>query len=311
MNGRGPTPRRGGAKRPPATFYHGMCMNRPLTGALFLGLLLLGMGLAGVTAHAATQRLEVPIYQRQLGDGMLRYWVPVTVGGSGPIEAMLDTGSIGLRVMVEALRGARYEDTGIERSRPFGSGVALRGPLVKAVVKIGVASTEQPILLQVVRAVECTPKKPDCPASRLSHEDYRIGGDGLPKEGFSAILGLSMRAAPVPEAAINPLTFIGDQAWIVQLPKPGDKQPGKLIVNPSEADRAGHRMMPVPQRPGPRNQPMLMDRELPLCLDGNTADPGSCPTVRLDTGAKAGLPPYYAYSVLYDLKLGAIGFKPR
>ena len=49
---------------------------------------------SNVWAFGTTQRVEVPIRQLTLPDGMIRYSVPVSVGGNPPIDAMLDTGSL-------------------------------------------------------------------------------------------------------------------------------------------------------------------------------------------------------------------------
>ena len=48
--------------------------------------------------------LEVPIREVVLSDGVRRYAVTLTVDGV-PIEAQLDTGSTGLRILAPALSG--------------------------------------------------------------------------------------------------------------------------------------------------------------------------------------------------------------
>ena len=52
--------------------------------------------------------VEVPIRQLTLPDGMIWYSVPVSIGGNPPIDAMLDTGSFGLRVLVRAVSPNQY-----------------------------------------------------------------------------------------------------------------------------------------------------------------------------------------------------------
>lgn len=76
--------------------------------------------------------------------------------------------------------------------------------------------------------------------------DYGIGGDGLPREGFDAILGVSMRGSDAPSAATNPLSVIGSRHWIVIPPEPGTAAPGRLIINPGGITR------PSPLSPGVR-----------------------------------------------------------
>jgi hypothetical protein len=230
----------------------------------------------------------------RLSDGQFRYSVPVSVGGAPPIMAMLDTGSFGLRVMGRTLAQKNYSATSLAREYGYGSGVVLHGPLAHAVVAVGPVTTEAPIFIQVIESVACRSAVPVCAASRLSPADYKIGGNGLTREGFEAIIGVSMALPATPEAAINPLAFIGDRAWIVILPRPTDKKPGRLIVNPSASDRQGFRIAPAPHSA----------TELPAALTGGSA-------MVMDSGAGKGLAPFFRYAILFDLKDRTIGVKQR
>ncbi len=248
-------------------------------------------------------RVEVPISQVKLPDGTIRYWVPVRVGRGKPIHAMLDTGSSGLRVLAAALSPGDYEETPQTQQYHYASGVTLEGPLARAAVRVGTLRAGK-ILVQVVKSVHCGARKAHCAAAHLAPGQYRIGGDGLAGQGFEAILGVSVRS-PLTGAAVNPLAGIGEQAWVVELPlptAPADAH-GTLLVNPTAADRAGFQMLPVP----PKDHAAL---ELPLCLD-HAAVGGSCPPAKLDSGARAGLPAFYAYDLLFDRKQEQIGAKSR
>jgi hypothetical protein len=271
--------------------------------AVVIALVLLAQALVAERLWAAgtADRIEVPISQIRLTDGTIRYWVPVMVGGRGPIQAMLDTGSVGLRIFADALSPADYQDTGTEGVVRYGSGVELRGTVARAVVKIGQAPTREPVPIQIVRSVGCTEQQPGCPAARVSPEEYRIGGDGLPRQGFKAILGLSLRSVEMLAATVNPLDFVGDQAWIVILPLPGTDAPGTLIINPSAAERAGFSLTPFVITMPPNR--------FSICI--GQASAGSCPPVQVDSGAVAGLPPFYSFAVLYDARSNVIGVKPR
>ena len=260
-------------------------------------------------AAEATSRIEIPITQTRLSDGNIRYSVPVRVEGGGTIPAMLDTGSVGLRIMARALAAAQYEETGVTRQYRFGTGIVLSGPLVRAVVAVGAASTAGPITMQIVQSVGCAQGRPDCPAARLDPSDYGIGGDGLPREGFDAILGLSMYKAPISPVAANPLGAIGDRKWIVELPLPDASGPGRLIVNPGRAERAGFRAI-APGAAGSKDGQAGAGNRLSLCLDGK-APKDRCAPVKLDTGDRDGLQPFYAYAILFDQHRGAVAVKSR
>lgn len=268
-----------------------------------------------IMARQTTSRVEVPIYQRVLSDGDVRYFVNVRIGGGQPVAAMLDTGSFGLRVLASALAPAQYQPSDIVRRFFFGSGVVYTGELAKAEVAIGDASTGAPVIIQVIGSVACAPRRPFCPAARLDPSRYRIGGDGLPGEGFSAILGLSLRAPAVPNAALNPLMSFGNRKWIVKLPLPGQTAPGTLVVNPTEADLREFRLIRLQSAPAWNEagggRPRLIDGVIPGCLDTAAQEPETCPPVKLDTGSAIGLQPFYSYIVMYDANEGVIGLKPR
>lgn len=274
-------------------------------GLLRIALAALALHLAGAWPSPATEpsaRIEVPVVRHRLSNGDIRFAVSVRVGSGAPMDAMLDTGSFGLRVLAHALSPKQYQPIGIVRGYGYRSGVVLRGPLATAQVTIGEATTGTPISIQVVQSVFCNVRQPTCPASRVSPADYRIGGDGLPREGFDAILGISLRGSDAPGAALNPLSTMGRRRWIVILPRPGATAPGWLIINPDADEMAGFHTV--------RLRPPV-DTEIPDCPEQPLDQQASCPLMMLDSGAAAGVHPFYAYAVLYDSADGTIAVKPR
>jgi hypothetical protein len=192
----------------------------------------------------AMERIEVPIKQTVLSDGEIRYSVLVIIGASNAIDAMLDTGSSGLRILADTIPASAYSISDQASVYGYGSGVRLNGVIANAVVTIGGASSQAPIPFQLVRSVDCFPNKPHCPASRISPEDYRIGGNGLPRQGFRAIIGINTGAGAGADA-VNPIGLLGTHSWIVVLPRPGDKNPGTLVINPGPNDRSGYVNLPT------------------------------------------------------------------
>ena len=283
-----------------------------LLAALLIGLGIFLPGTAALAAGGTVARIEVPVLQRRLSNGDIRFSVSVRVGGGMPIEAMLDTGSFGLRVMARAVAPTQYEATGITRGYGYSSGVVLLGPLARAVVAIGEATTGAPISIQVVQSVGCGQANPACPASRLAPGDYGIGGDGLRREGFDAILGLSMRGSEAPGAAVNPLSVMGSRRWIVVLPGPGSAAPGRLIINPGVGDLAGFHPVQLRSLPARADgRPQVVDSEIPSCPDKPLEQQSSCAPMMLDSGAAAGVRPFYSYAILFDAENGAIAVKSR
>ena len=251
---------------------------------------LLGLGLGPARADDAGARVDVPIQQTVLPNGDMRYSVPVTIGGGPPVEAALDTGSFGLRVLASALSPSQYEATEESRNYPFSGGARLRGVLAKATIGVGGATTAAPILFQLVNGVDCVERQPRCPASRVSKADYRIAGDGIAGQGFPAIVGVSMRRATgVQYSADNPLGTIGDGRWIVILPLPGSTAPGHLIINPTADDTAGFTSIHLDPLSAGGDQGAASgwrDGALPGCLVNEASKERLCGLTMLDSGAQ-------------------------
>ncbi len=221
---------------------------------------------APAAAQASTDaaRAEVEIRDVVLTDGAHRYAIPITVG-SASLDAGLDTGSTGLRVLPGTLEGVDARPISETRRYRFDSGVELAGAAAIAEVAIGALAAEIP--LQIVVSVGCAPLVPRCPAAKVPPDRYRLEGDGLPDQGFPAILGLGSATGGIP----NPAVALGAKRWIVELPRPDvPGTPGRLILNPREDEVAGF----TPLGPAPQG-----------CIADDTTHARECGTLVLDTGA--------------------------
>jgi hypothetical protein len=236
----------------------------------FLAALALLFALAAPAAQAA-ERIVIPVTATSIPGGPTRYSVPVSVGGGPPMQAMLDTGSAGLRVLPGAVEPSRYQLLGGSMKARFASGVELQGALARTNVAVGNFQAG-PTIIQVVSSATCLEGREACPASQSAGGVYRINGV------YAAILGIGLR----PNPADNPLELAGAQAWILILPRPGETGPGELILNPTEADRAGFALYRLEKREAP-NRTGWLDNALPACLTWEGDDPVCGPTF-LDTG---------------------------
>lgn len=236
----------------------------------FLAALALISGLFAPAAWAA-ERIVVPITATMLPNGAMRYSVPVSVGGGPPVQAMLDTGSVGLRLLPGAVQPTRYKPLGRSMKARFGSGVELSGPLARADLAIG-GFEARGAVVQAADSATCLPGRQDCAASRPGPDGYRISGV------FAAILGIGLR----PNPADNPLELAGEEAWIVILPRPGEPGPGELILNPTAEDRAGFSLFKLQPSPAAGRGGWL-DNALTGCLAWAGDTPVCGPTF-LDTG---------------------------
>ena len=249
-------------------------------------------------ALAAGARRIIPIFARTLTNGDRRFFVNVSVNGVR-LPAMFDTGSSGLRILTAAVSSAGLQTGGPVRHYGYGSGVMLNGKIAPAQLVIGGTAVPASIGVQDVVSVTCGPRKPACPAARISATDYRIGGDGLARQGFSAILGTSMIGPSGRGAAENPLSFLGSR-WIVELPKKNQGE-GRLIVNPDAGDLKGFN----------RLRWLGSSTEIPDCPSEPIARQISCPAMGLDSGARPSVPPFYRYAILFDRTRRQIWAKAR
>jgi hypothetical protein len=230
------------------------------------------LALLSMTVAAANPvRSEVPIKEVVLSDGTRRYTIPLTVAGHN-VDAGLDTGSVGLRVLPDAAEGAK--PTGSDRVYSYGAGTELEGPEAKAVVAVG--DVAAPIDIQAVRSIGCTRARQNCPASKLSPAQFGIQGDGLPGEGFRAIMGTGLGHADLP----NPLGALGVRRWIVELPRPGEVGAGRLILNPSEQEVAGFVSLALTNKGRDRQADWLR-----ACLSQASDSNPICAPTLIDTGA--------------------------
>jgi hypothetical protein len=269
------------------------CTEGAMRGVLALAAAaVIGMAASAADAQAAA-RSEIPVRFVRLSDGVARFSVPITIAGT-TIEAGLDSGSTGLRVLPGVVPGSAAAK-GPRNSYSYGSGTRLNGVIAEEPLAFGGASGASPV--QLVQTVDCNPSQNAgrCPAQKIALDQFGIQGDGLPGEGFKAILGVNMG----PDEAPNPLIKLGVKRWIIELPRPGDDKPGRLILNPTEADLQGYALFKIDADYGDLHGGM--HDAIPGCVQDLKLKRSFCGPALLDTGApgiqvvsltaEAGFPP--------------------
>jgi hypothetical protein len=237
--------------------------------AAALGLL----GLMPALAPAMAQmRSEIPIREVVLSDGTRRYGLTIMVGGTS-IEAGLDSGSAGLRILPGVLKADDAKGTGKSDEIAYGAGTAFEGEIASATLKLGELGGASRV--QLIRSKSCAGRVPNCPASRIPMEQFGIQGNGLPGEGFKAIFGTNSEENDVP----NPLAEIGVKRWIIELPRPLSGMPGKLVLNPTEDETRDYVFVPLRQGRGAEHD------SVEGCLLNRDSKASICGQVLLDTGA--------------------------
>lgn len=236
--------------------------------------LAVGTQVAALPGGAQTQSapVQVPIREVDLSDGTRRYAITIKVDGH-PIDAGLDTGSVGLRVLSGVIDSATTKEVGPVQRYGYGVGTTLEGPVVRTEVSVG--DLHESARWQDIHAIGCSAARPDCPASHVDRRQFGIQGNGLAGEGFRAILGVGLASADLP----NPFQEIGAHRWIVELPRPGETPIGRLILNPSEQQIVGFTPLLLADAHRTRSNDAVR-----ACLQRNDGKPVCAPTL-IDSGA--------------------------
>jgi len=217
----------------------------------------------------AQTRSEIPIKETVLSNNLRLYSIPITIGGT-TIEAGLDTGSAGIRVLPDTLAAGDVKILERAADANFSSGVRYQGDVVSGRITLGELSV--PMKLEAVRTVSCAPGHPNCPATRIPPSDYGVRGDSLTGGRFRAIFGIR----DMDEALDNPLTALGVKRWIVELPRSGET--GRLILNPTDAELADYVRLPRLSNP-----PIGMHDALNGCIANTKVK--ICGALLMDSGA--------------------------
>jgi hypothetical protein len=237
----------------------------------------LAIAAAPAAADDPPPRAELPIRAVTLSNGAIRYGVPIRIGGT-TLDAALDTGSTGLRILPGVLAPGDAQPSEEPETYGYASGSRYEGVAGEARVSLGAVSGRAP--LHLIKSIGCFAQLPRCPASRTPLPHYGIASDGLPDEGFKAILGTDMDRARV----ANPLAAMGVRRWIVELPRPGHPDEGRLILNPSPEETRGYVMLPV-VGPYAQIQGGGLHDALPGCLVLSATRARVCGPVLMDTGS--------------------------
>ncbi len=238
-------------------------------------LLLLLAAFAG-PARAEPPRSEVPIVEQVLSNGAHRYAIPVQVGATR-LLASLDTGSTGLRILPGVLRPTDAQASDDPETYGYASGSRYEGVASTAALTIG--GLKGASTVHLIRTIGCYAYLPRCPASRTTLDKYGIASDGLPNEGFKAIIGIDM----APGKVGNPLRALGVRRWIVELPRPGQGD-GRLILNPTDAEVEGFARSPL-AAPYAHERGGGLHDAVPGCLSNRETHAHACGVVLLDTGS--------------------------
>lgn len=300
----------------------------------------------GVATPALAQRATLPVRMVELPNGDRRFTTTLVIDGK-PVEVGIDTGSTGLRVLPRSLAAGSLGKRGPRITYSYGAGTGFDGEAI--VVSVGAGALTGSVKVMRITGVGCVSGRPDCPVAHLDLATYGIQGDGLPNQGFAAILGIRLKADPV----ANPFEQLGIKRWIVELPR-DPSQEGRIVLDPDAADLATYARIDVdadgttpgclvgPQklcgraffdsgaaglrvlqaaafRPWPNGTPATIEVGSAAQRQAMTVTIGRRDEASAllhepggsNTRLSLGFAPYFHWSVLYDAERHQIGVKPR
>jgi hypothetical protein len=252
------------------------------------------LNLAGLSLYgrgSTSARVAVPISAHRSSFGYMYMTVPVTIG-STTIEAILDTGSPGLRVLPGALQAYDYTQRETPSEITYSSGERVVGRVATGVVKVGAASTGVGIDFTLADEVVCDVSKPTCGAQGADAQTYGFlqeRSDGA--TGYKAILGVSLRG-PIghpfgSDGVFSPLAQMGRSSFVVQITHERGVGTGWLIINPDARDDGGWVRFDLKRQSAALalGVSTWYDQSLYGCLIDQSNQRQQCSPLMLDTGS--------------------------
>ncbi len=226
--------------------------------------------------------MDVPMTVTEVSsDGSKRFSVPIQIGDSLPVEALLDTGSSGLVILEGVVPDSAFASvTTTPVVYDYGGGLQLTGVFAYGVVTIGELATPDPIPIVLVTEIGCTSASPDCSGSGQTPADATLFGP------YRAILGAGMRNDGT---FGNPIVQLpGHPSFVVQAPAYGGDV-GTLRIGPTAQELSTFTTYPLPTTDGgllANGTPSWNDDNgLPGCVHDVTSGMDYCEPVFLDCGA--------------------------
>lgn len=208
-----------------------------------------------------------------------RLIVPVQVGDAPPFDALLDTGSAGLRILPAAVSASAYIATDTQVTYGYGGDLTIYGIVALARVTLGTRNTPAPIPIMVITDSACPPGT-GCDPTQVLNAHF---------SGFSAILGVGMRTFPSDRGIASPIAQLeGHPPFVVHVPG-AQSAKGVLRIGALPSDAlafATYNLPPLANgAPLPDGTPSWNDVSVPTCVTVETMNSNYCLPSLWDTGA--------------------------
>ena len=108
---------------------------------------------ASAQLDAAPAPAPIPITMVKLANGNVVPTVQVAIGDSPPFTALLDTGSVGLRVVTGTVADTAWQVGTQTTMATYGSGLVAGGVVATAIVTVATRATAEPITMEDITSV--------------------------------------------------------------------------------------------------------------------------------------------------------------
>jgi hypothetical protein len=208
-----------------------------------------------------------------------RFVVPVRVGDAPPFNALLDTGSAGLRMLPGAVPASAYTATETQVAYGYGSDLYIYGFVALAPVTLGTRSTPIPIRIMVITDSACPPGT-GCNPTQVLNAHF---------SGLSAILGVGMRTFTSDRGIGSPIAQLaGHPPFVVHVPG-AQSDSGVLRIGALPSDPFAFTTYQLPPLAGgsplPDGTRAWNDISVPTCVGVESSSSTYCLPSLWDTGA--------------------------
>jgi len=208
--------------------------------------------------------------------------ITIRVGNDAPINVILDTGSVGLRVfsdLVPTGTGKGIDVTSAQDEIEYVDGTQFSGSVSDALIHIGSLTTTRVVPFELVQSVTCDPTIPECPASS--------GSSGFQNDGVDGIMGIGLSGAYTGDPITNPLLALPapyQDSWSIAMSGNGATLPasGALVLGAHDPGNAGAEFALQEQGASALGSPTWND-QFNLCW--NVGGLSSCEMSVFDSGS--------------------------
>ena len=211
------------------------------------------------------ERIVIPITVISDGSEEPVVLVDVSIGGSAPFQAIVDTGAAGLRVADGIVPDSAWQvtTTALAPETFPANHDTVSALLANASITLGGVSVPTPVRVGRISGVSCLPSDPGCVAAGQTAASFRF------RNKYPANIGLGMRANDL----ASPLASIAVSGkYILSLPRFDDGSTiGSIIVDPDATDIARFLEGQQLSAAAASNVPGVtawIDNQVPFCING-------------------------------------------